>query len=78
MAKIYRTTVGNTYNPDQITPVGDPIPPEGDGWRLVGGAADTKYLYFFWEKDGRSVKRARLESAEVVDLAEMTGERLTS
>lgn len=78
MPKIYKTTVGNTYSPEQMMPVGDPIPPEGDGWRLVGGAADTKYLYFFWEKDERSTRRARLESAEVVDLSELTGERLTS
>lgn len=38
---------GNYHEPDAV----DPIPPEGQGWELVGSTASDKVLFWFWARN---------------------------
>jgi hypothetical protein len=55
MAKEYRTTTCKPFHLTAQFP--DPIPPEGDGWRLCGSSTATDsttrlmQFYWWWERD---------------------------
>jgi hypothetical protein len=49
----YKTTegtVGGRSAAGGYEDTDDPLEPDGEGWEMIGSAADAGYLYWFWRR----------------------------